>query len=187
MAARLLVGLGNPGAEYEATRHNAGFILVDRLAARHQVRWTKCRFADAVEASLPSGEFLLKPQSYMNLSGPVVQDALHWLKWDKEELLVIVDDVALPLGRMRLRIEGSCGGHNGLRSIEQSLGTREYARLRIGVGAAESESLVGHVLGRFTKTEYEKLNETADRAIEAIQAARQNGYEAGMRISNQKL
>jgi len=187
MAARLLVGLGNPGAEYETTRHNAGFILLDRLAARHQIRWGKCRFADALESTLPSGELLLKPQSFMNLSGPVVQEALHWLKWDREELLVIVDDVALPLGRMRLRVEGSCGGHNGLRSIEQSLGTREYARLRVGVGGAELDGLVGHVLGKFTKTENEKLNETADRAIEAILAARQGGYEAGMRIANQKI
>lgn len=193
MAARLLVGLGNPGREYEKTRHNAGFILLDRLAKTFRAEWKKCRYADALEAVLPrqgereTPEVLLKPQCFMNLSGEVVGAALHWWKWPQEELLVIVDDVALPVGQLRLRVKGSPGGHNGLRSIEATLGSGQYARLRVGVGAAEPGELVGHVLGKFLKEEYEIIERTSERAVEAILACRLAGYEAGAQIANQKV
>ena len=134
-----MIGLGNPTAAYRATRHNFGFQTLDRWVAseegkgRQSSGWKKARYADALEYRAQNGQILLKPQTYMNLSGGAVQAALHWWKLAVSDILVVVDDVALPLGRMRLRASGSCGGHNGLRSIESALGTQAYPRLRLGI------------------------------------------------------
>jgi PTH1 family peptidyl-tRNA hydrolase len=125
----------------------------------------------------------------MNRSGPVVQACLHWWKWDLTELVVLVDEIQLPLGRLRLKPEGSDGGHNGLASIEAALGTRQYARLRGGVGRPESGSaeLVGHVLGAFSQEEWPVLVQTLDRARDVVITAQRDGLEAAMNLGNRQI
>jgi PTH1 family peptidyl-tRNA hydrolase len=200
MAYRLVVGLGNPGREYDGTRHNVGFEIVDLWAKRKQLKgqpsseWTRCRYADALETKLDDGTILLKPQTYMNLSGEAIQDTIRWFKLEVGDLLVIVDDVALPLGRLRLRGDGSHGGHNGLKSVEQSLNTQNYARLRVGVDQPRpvTESgirpdLADHVLGKFLKEEREVLEKVKDRAIEIIEICQNEGLQTAMNSGNQNI
>jgi PTH1 family peptidyl-tRNA hydrolase len=188
MAFRLVAGLGNPGPEYVRTRHNAGFWVLDRWAAQEGVEWRPSRHADAMAAELPDGVLLLKPQTYMNASGEAVRDALAWRKWGVEELLVVVDDAALPLGRIRLRGSGSSGGHNGLRSVEGVLGTGNYARLRVGIGKPEGQvGLHGHVLGRIGPEEETILQGVVERSIEVIKVCRSRGLEAAMTLGNKNL
>lgn len=187
MAYRLIAGLGNPGPRYANTRHNAGFDVLDALAASEGAApWKDCRFAKARLAELAGGIILLKPQTYMNASGDAIRDALHWYKWPVEELLVVVDDTALPLGRLRLRPQGSCGGHNGLRSIEQALRTDGFARLRIGVGSPETDGpdMVPHVLGRFTPQQQQQFNQTTQKALEILNTCRTSGIETAMNLGN---
>ena len=158
---RLIVGLGNPGREYARTRHNIGFMLVDRLATKAgsafhtEKRWQ----ADVAKAG--SG-FLVKPLTYMNLSGEAVRAIGDFYKIPAAETLVVLDDMALPLGQLRFRARGSAGGHNGLQSIIEHLGTPAVARLRIGIGAAAPGAAVGHVLGRFALEEQAALEQTLD-------------------------
>jgi len=189
MSCRLVVGLGNPGSEYQKTRHNFGFLVLEAWAAESGLSWKKARFADAEVCELSGRRWLVKPLSYMNGSGPVVGDVLRWFKLEVAELLVVVDEVNLPLGRIRLRSSGSAGGHNGLNSIEQSLGTREYARLRGGVGKPEGggAELAGHVLGRFEPEEWEKMGEFNQRARAVIEVAQTQGVEAAMNFGNKEI
>jgi PTH1 family peptidyl-tRNA hydrolase len=186
MSLRLVVGLGNPGERYRQTRHNFGFEVVDRMAGRCKWEWQSCRYADALVAGNPAELLLVKPQGYMNLSGPEIRRVLDWFKWEAGSLLVVVDDVNLPLGKLRLRPDGSSGGHNGLASIEESLGTRAYARLRGGVGAppGSGESLPGHVLGRFAGAEVEAVDGMIGRAVETVEICRSRGMEAAMNFGN---
>lgn len=181
---KLIVGLGNPGRSYEQTRHNAGFRVVDHLAMLLGASLDRKKFkAEYGEAALPSrnhgpkagdGRLLLaKPQTFMNLSGEAVRDLAGFYKIPREDLLVVVDDVSLPVGRLRLRQDGSAGGHNGLKDIERCLGSQAYARMRLGVGGREDSSarpaggLAGHVLGRFGKEEEQVLAQSMGRAVEA--------------------
>jgi len=153
----LIVGLGNPGREYAKTRHNAGFIVCELLAGRWRADWSFERKFSAQLASAQRGTsrvLLCQPQTYMNSSGESVRAVVDFYQVSLSRLLVMVDDADLPLGSLRLRPGGSSGGHHGLESIEQQLGSREYARLRIGIGRLEGErQLKGHVLGRFGSTE----------------------------------
>ena len=184
----LVTGLGNPGAEYAATRHNFGFMVLDRLAKKAGAVWKEAGFANAKLARLEDGIWLLKPLDYMNLSGAAVKAALDWFKLEPARLLVVVDDVSLPLGQLRVRERGSDGGHNGLGSIESALGTREYARLRGGVGAAETgRDLAGHVLSRFRKEEEESLENMIFRALEALQLCETHGVESAAAKTNSRL
>ena len=153
----LIVGLGNPGADYARTRHNAGFMVVDRLAGRWQASWG---YEKKFNARLASGQrlgrrtLLCEPQTYMNSSGETVGAVLSFYRVPVTGLLVVVDDANLPLGELRLRPSGSSGGHHGLESIEQHLGTREYARLRVGIGRQSgAREITGYVLGRFSSSE----------------------------------
>jgi peptidyl-tRNA hydrolase, PTH1 family len=153
----LIVGLGNPGADYARTRHNAGFLAVDRLAGRWQASWAYEKKFNARLASAQRGAnrvLLCEPQTYMNSSGEAVGAVLAYYQVPRAALLVVVDDADLPLGEIRLRPSGSSGGHHGLESIEQHLGTRDYARLRVGIGRqAGAREITGYVLGRFSSTE----------------------------------
>lgn len=153
----LIVGLGNPGADYAKTRHNAGFLAVERLAERWQAAWTyEKRFNARVTRAERDGVrvLLCEPQTYMNSSGEAVGPLLAFYQLPPGRLLVVVDDADLPLGELRLRPRGSSGGHHGLESIEQHLGTRDFARLRIGIGrAAGTREITGYVLGRFAAAE----------------------------------
>ena len=179
MPFSLIVGLGNPGRQYEATRHNVGFMVMDRLAAaegtvfRSEPRW------QGHLAKLPgSGTLLLKPQTFMNLSGRAVQQVLAYYKLAPEQMLVVHDDAALPLGTLRFREKGSAGGHNGIKSILQHLGCDTFARLKLGIGGSQPEAMVGHVLGPFTAEERPDLENMLAMALEAVQLARSQGIAA---------
>jgi PTH1 family peptidyl-tRNA hydrolase len=186
------VGLGNPGPEYEDTRHNAGFLLADRLAAR----WRLPPFRRVPAARQTSGTWdgaevrLIKPQTYMNRSGAALASLRSLEGFDPaSDLLIVVDDVALPIGRFRLRGAGSAGGHNGLRSIEGALRRQDYARLRIGVGPQETAvgDMADFVLDHFSREERETLQGLLDPLCEAVECWVQEGIEVAMnRFNSQK-
>jgi PTH1 family peptidyl-tRNA hydrolase len=183
------VGLGNPGPEYESTRHNAGFRLADRLVDRWRLgvfrRGERAREARGTWQDLPVT--VLKPQTYMNRSGAAVAPLLSLPEFDPSlHLLVLSDDVALPVGRFRLRGAGSAGGHNGLKSIEGVLRRQDYARLRIGVGPAPPglDDLADFVLDRFTTEEHEAVSALLDPMAEAVEVWLQDGIEKAMNLFN---
>lgn len=183
-AFRLIVGLGNPGREYAHTRHNVGFMILDKLAARSGISFQASRKWDA-EIAAHGGVHFCKPTGYMNCSGEPVAAVSHFYKVPANEILVVLDDVALPLGKLRIRLDGSAGGHNGLRSVIEHLGTQSVPRLRSGIGAAEGEkALTDHVLGRFEKGETAALEESLDRAVAAIELAQASGVQAAMNHFN---
>ena len=179
----LIVGLGNPGAEYASTRHNLGFMLVDLLAsqANAQVKRTECR-ALIGRAKIDGRTVeLAKPQTYMNLSGEAVKCLLQKEERSRERLIVISDDLALPFGTIRVRPQGSHGGQNGLRSIIEVLGTNEFTRLRIGIAPEHPISNArNYVLERFSKGEQEKVEEILKISAEAVGAVVKNGVEKAM-------
>ncbi len=166
----LIVGLGNPGAEYENTRHNAGFMALDLLASRSGVSFEPARYAQIAEMKHRGRRLILiKPSTYMNLSGKAVR---YWMQQEKiplDHVLVVVDDLALPVGSLRLRAKGADAGHNGLKDIAAQVGGTNYARLRIGIGSEFSKGhQVDFVLGEFPAEERELLKETLERAADAV-------------------
>ena len=188
---RLVVGLGNPGREYETSRHNIGFRVVDKLAADAGARWqSKSKFEAAIaEVQLGGHAVLLaKPLTFMNASGQACVALLHWHKFEPEQMLVIVDDADLDIGRLRLREKGSAGGHRGLLSIAQCAGSEQYPRLRIGIGRPEpgraSDGLVGFVLGKFRDDERSQVDEAVARAAKAVECAVARGVAAAMNEFN---
>jgi peptidyl-tRNA hydrolase, PTH1 family len=181
---KLIAGLGNPGREYLRTRHNVGFEVLDSVAARHRSTWTGK--PDAELARWGQEAVLVKPQTYMNLSGSAVQRWQHFYKVAAEDLLVVVDDVNLEAGRLRIRRSGSAGGHNGLKSIVAALGSDQFARLRVGVGGGERKNLSSHVLGRFTPDEEAIIETAIARAVEAIEVFIAEGIVAAMDRYNRK-
>jgi len=182
----LVVGLGNPGNRYEGTRHNVGFMALEALAAAAGSSFRAQPRLQALLADLGSGEGrlrLLLPQTFMNESGRSIRAALDWFGFDPPALLVVVDDMDLPLGRLRLRASGSAGGHNGLRSTISHLGTQDFARLRIGIGApadnpAERKArTIGHVLGRFSPSEQPLLQAVLSEVQSGIGLIQRQGIE----------
>lgn len=171
----VIAGLGNPGRQYEDTRHNVGFMLLDKLAAAEGVPFENALKWQSHIAKLPGGTLLLKPQCFMNLSGRPIRQILDFHKWETARLLVIYDDAALPLGTLRFREKGSAGGHNGIKSILQHLGTEAFARLKIGIGGSGPGEMVGHVLGKFAPDERPLLENTLATALQAVQLARSQG------------
>ncbi len=186
----LIVGLGNPGEEYAHTRHNLGFMLLDKLAADAavSVRRSECR--SLVGSGLLENERvkLAKPQTFMNLSGEAVSCLISKSQLDAAKLIVISDDLALPFGSIRLRPRGSAGGHNGLKSIISSLGTNEFIRLRIGIQPDHPISdAKKFVLHEFTRTEKESLPEILERAAEAMRSVLRDGVARAMASYNSKI
>ena len=169
----LIVGLGNPGAEYAKTRHNAGFMLVELLAARWRADWSnEKKFQSRIAKTERKGKRLVlcEPQTFMNLSGEAVGALVKFYQLPLKQLIVAVDDADLPLGQIRLRPSGSSGGHHGLESIEQHLGSREYARLRIGIGRQDgAREISGHVLGRLGKSELAVMEKVLVRAADQVE------------------
>jgi len=179
----LIVGLGNPGAEYASTRHNIGFQIVETLAQRWQIAWKTESGWNGLVAKTSAGAFLLKPLTYMNRSGNSVQTVSHFYKIPPSRLLVIVDDLALPLGKLRLRATGSAGGHNGIQSIIDRMGTADFARLRVGIGSA-SGSMVSHVLGKFRPEERTEVEIAIQTAVDAVECTLRSGLTAAMNQFN---
>lgn len=184
----LIVGLGNPGAEYAKTRHNAGFLLVERLAARWRCDWAnEKKFRARVAKADRNGKKILlcQPQTFMNLSGETVGALKDFYRVRfQSDLMVAVDDADLPLGTIRLRPEGSSGGHHGLESIEQHLGSRAFARLKIGIGRRDGlREITGHVLGRFDAAENELLEKVLDRAAAQVETWLDDGMGKAVQLN----
>jgi PTH1 family peptidyl-tRNA hydrolase len=182
---RLIAGLGNPGREYQRTRHNVGFMVLDRLAADWQLPWEYSEKWGAAWAKYDA-VLLAKPATFMNRSGEALAAIAGFYKIAATEILVVVDDLALSLGRLRLRTQGSSGGHNGLESIFEHFGTDLVPRLRVGIGAAPSQGAVDYVLGRFFEEEKPLVDETINRAAEAVKCAIDKGVFAAMNLFNKK-
>src|SRR5690606_16865580 len=182
----LIVGLGNIGPEYELTRHNVGFLTLDRLADKQNVSWSSDRLAFTAEYKLKGRHIhLIKPTTYMNLSGRAVSYWLKTLKIPQENLLVIVDDVALPFGTLRMREKGSSAGHNGLKNIEEIMGGQNYPRLRFGIGDDFPKGRqVDYVLGRWSQKEITELPLFMDKAIQMIEGVSTNGPHMTMAPCN---
>jgi PTH1 family peptidyl-tRNA hydrolase len=180
---RLVAGLGNPGAKYASTRHNIGFMVADQLAAQFGSTWEKSTKWDALLAKC-GDVFLTKPMSHMNRSGYPLLAIAQFYKIDPTEILVVLDDMALPLGRLRLRLGGGSGGHNGLESVIVQFATVEIPRLRIGIGEAPAAESVDYVLSRFFEEEKPIVRSTIDRAAAAVKCAIDNDLISAMNIFN---
>ena len=187
----LIVGLGNPGAEYARTRHNAGFLLVEKLAAQWKADWANERkFTARMAKTERNGKrvLLCEPQTFMNLSGETVGAVTDFYHLPAGQVMVAVDDADLPFGEIRLRPSGSSGGHHGLESIEQHLGTREFARLRIGIGRKDSvRQITNHVLGKFEAGESEMLEKVLGRAAGQVECWLNEGLPKAMSQFNGKI
>lgn len=185
----LIVGLGNPGPEYRNTRHNAGFLVADLLAQRWQTGWRREKkfFAEIAESRLAGRRMVLcRPQTYMNASGEAVERVASFFKVPPGDTLVLVDDADLPLGTLRLRPEGSSGGHHGLESVERALGTRAYPRLKVGIARPRQDrrDIVGHVLGQVTAAEQPAWQLILQRAVLQVECWVSAGVTVAMNRFN---
>lgn len=183
----LIVGLGNPGKEYEKTRHNVGFTAIDYLAYRYDITVSKIKFRGLYGDGKICGEkcILLKPQTFMNLSGESVREASDFFKISPENIIVIYDDVAIDPGKIRIRPKGSAGGHNGMKSIIYQLQTDEFPRIRFGVGQAEHD-MVNHVLGRFNDTDGNKVSDAIRQLPDVIETIIRKSVSDAMNKFNGK-
>ncbi len=185
----LIIGLGNPGSGYEKTRHNVGFRAVRQFAKRHGIELRK---AARISAEIGHGTIdgvsvgLVLPLTYMNSSGEAVRECVKAFKVPLKQLMVVVDDVAFPVGDLRLKEGGSSGGHNGLKSIEAHLGTTEYPRLRLGVGSPGGQDLADYVLGKFEKAEEALLPQVFDKAADVLDCWIREGIQSAMTKANTK-
>jgi len=184
---KLIVGLGNPGRKYAGTRHNIGFDVLDRVAERHRLDWESAPAEAMMAKWRAAGALVAKPLTFMNLSGHAVGDLLRFFKVDVADLLVVIDEVQLEIGRLRARPEGSAGGHNGLKSLIAQLGTEKFARLRIGVGRGDARrDLADHVLAAFDPDERVVVAEAVDRAADAVELFISDGIGSVMNRFNRK-
>lgn len=188
MSKFLIVGLGNIGDEYENTRHNIGFTILDSLAAAHQISFRTDRFAAVAEYKFKGRTLILvKPSTYMNLSGKAVNYWMQAEKIQRENLLVITDDIALPFGSLRMKMKGSDGGHNGLKNIQETLQSTEYPRLRFGVGSEFAKGKqVNYVLGKWSKEEEVLLKERVKIACDMVESFAAIGIQLTMTNFNKK-
>jgi len=185
----IITGLGNPGKRYENTRHNLGFITIDYLARENNIKVNKIKHKALVGEGTISGHkvLLVKPQTYMNLSGESVREVVEYYKIDAEDLLVIYDDIDLPAGQLRIRKKGSAGTHNGMRSIIYQIQTDMFPRLRIGIGTDRKTGLIGHVIGGFKKEERRIMEDAVERAAKAVELILSEGVERAMAEYNIKI
>jgi peptidyl-tRNA hydrolase, PTH1 family len=188
---QLIVGLGNPGTKYDRTRHNVGFDLIDSLAKRWQINLSdRKQFQGIYGEGFGSNNAkirLLKPQTFMNLSGQSVRATIDWFKLSPESVLVVYDDLDLPLGKIRLRLSGSAGGHNGMKSIISHLGTQDFPRVRIGIGKSAGEKdTISHVLGKFSVVETPIVSEVIQLVNDSIELSLKKGVEQAMSLYNSR-
>ncbi len=183
----LIVGLGNPGEKYEKTRHNMGFLTVDLLAEKQGIKLNKVKFKAAFNITEFAGArcLVMKPQTYMNLSGEAVREAAQFYKIPADHVLVIYDDISLPVGKIRVRPTGSAGGHNGIKNIIAHLGTQDFPRIKIGTGApADSDGMIDWVIGVPSQAERKILLESFQRSIEAAECIITQGTQKAMNRFN---
>ena len=186
---RIIVGLGNPGRKYENTRHNLGFITIDRLAEEHGISVTKAKHKALIGEGNISGQkvLLVKPQTFMNLSGEAVREVMDYYKEPVENLLVIYDDADIPAGTVRIRKKGGAGTHNGMRSVVSCLGDGDFPRVRIGIGGSTDErDLAAHVLGGFTSEEADIMREAVLTAVSAVESMLGSGIDIAMNEYNSR-
>lgn len=188
---QLIVGLGNPEPKYDRTRHNIGFAAVDALAHSWKISLSENRRLQGMfgEGSGVYGNKirLLKPLTYMNLSGQAIRAVTDWYKLPPESVLVIYDDMDLPIGKIRLRLSGSAGGHNGMKSAISHLGTQNFPRLRIGIGRTNNQEAISHVLGRFSTTETQLMSKVLQLIVEAVELSLKQGVEKAMNLYNNRI
>ncbi len=184
----MIVGLGNPGKQYEFTRHNAGFLCLDYLAAKYDIKVNKIKFKSLVGEGNIKGEkvILLKPTTFMNLSGEAVVQAAGFYKIDVSDIIVVYDDISLPLGSLRIREKGSAGSHNGMKNIIYLLGKDNFPRIRLGVGANGDRDLADYVLGKFSKEELKDFSASVEDAAEAISYMLKGETQKAMNLYNKK-
>lgn len=182
---KVIVGLGNPGKKFSDTRHNIGFRVLEEVARRHEVQKEESRFDALIAHVLLNGQkvLLVKPLTYMNLSGKAVQPLLHWYKTDLADLIVVYDDMDLPVGSLRLRADGGSGGHKGLTNIIERLGSREFSRLRLGIGRPSNEA-IDWVLGTFAPNEMELVKEMVTGAADRLEYWVGQGIDRAMNEYN---
>ncbi|MDR2737202.1 MAG: aminoacyl-tRNA hydrolase [Gracilibacteraceae bacterium] len=182
---KAIIGLGNPGLDYAETRHNVGFLLLDQWGKTRGLSY-KGRFRGKFAEDRFDNEkvFLLKPQTYMNLSGMAAAELVGFYQLDPEDLLVVHDDIDLPLGKLRLRAQGGAGGHNGLKSIQTHLGSTEYWRLKIGVGRPTDDDVAGHVLSPFGKAEKQEIEEAVLVGLQVLDLWLRGEAERAMNLFN---
>ena len=185
---KLIIGLGNPGEQYKLTRHNIGFLVLEKFAKTNNIKF---KFSKRFNALIGEGAIgrektlVAMPQTYMNLSGHSVRPVLNWLKLEADDMFVVIDDMALPFGSIRVKPKGSSGGHNGLNSIIESINTQEFPRMRLGIlGRKNVKGLSSYVLGRFTKSEQKNLPEILDAASQACECWAREGVNAAMNKFN---
>ncbi len=185
----VIAGLGNPGRKYEHTRHNMGFITIDRLAEKHSIKVDKLKFKALVGEGRIAGQkvLLVKPQTYMNLSGESIRQVMRFYKLETENLIVIYDDIDIELGALRIRKFGSAGTHNGMKSVVYQLNSDRFPRIRIGIGSGNpGGDLADFVIGGFTKEEVPILEETVDKAVNAVECIIGSGTDIAMNRYNTK-
>lgn len=182
---KLIVGLGNPGNQYELTRHNTGFMVMDRVADKCGVNINQKKFKALIAITTIMGEkvLLMKPQTFMNLSGEAIQAAAHFYQIQPEDICVIYDDLDMPCGRLRLREKGSAGGHNGIKSIIQHLGTQEFPRIRVGIDKSTYDT-IDYVMGRFTADQLPLMEKSLDKAANAAIEFVYKKYQDVMNVYN---
>lgn len=184
----IIAGLGNPGAKYEGTRHNVGFSVIDELAKTHGIEVNKKQFKGLTGRGVIGGQqvLLLKPLTYMNLSGESVRAAFDFYKPEPDQVLVVFDDISLETGQLRIRRKGSAGGHNGVKSIIAHLGTNEFPRIKVGVGEPSREDLVDFVLGHFHGEDLEVMKAAQETAARAVETFLEKGAAEAMNLYNKK-
>ena len=186
---KLIVGLGNPGMQYAATRHNIGFEVIDSIAETYNISVMKNKYKALIGEGNIAGEkvILMKPQTYMNLSGEAVKACMDFHKISNEDLIVIYDDISLAVGQLRIRKSGSAGGHNGIKNIIAQLGTQEFPRIKFGVGEKPAGwDLANYVLGRFSEEEMKTIGPRVSDAVKATEAIISSGIEKAMNNYNKK-
>ena len=184
----IIAGLGNPGKKYENTRHNMGFIAIDLLADEYDIKVDKLKFKALVGEGRIAGQrgLLMKPQTYMNLSGEAIREAVNFYKIDPEELIVIYDDIDIPTGTFRIRKKGSAGTHNGMRSVVQHLSSDQFPRIRVGIGSEKPVDLINYVTGGISKTEKQLLEEALVKSAKGAAAIVEKGIDKAMNEYNVK-
>ena len=182
----IIAGLGNPGKEYMGTRHNAGFSVIDELADKYNISVDTAKHKGLIGKGVIAGQkvILVKPMTYMNNSGESVRQVMDYFKIDVEDLLVVYDDMDMPVGKLRLRQSGSAGGHNGVKSIIAHVGTQSFQRIRVGIDKHPRIKVVDYVLGRFQKDEQPLIDQGVEDAVKAIETYLNKGFVAAMNVYN---